>query len=108
MNRSFYIVTGGLVVVGCACGPAQWATRSELDLRCGQTVEQVAKIAQREVRKVDIPDARRTHLVRDGSTDLWLVFADRGLRSAQVAWTYDMTRIAMSPRLDLCSTGEMK
>jgi hypothetical protein len=60
MIRGSFSMVGGLIVAGCACGPAQWATRSEMDLRCGQTVEQVAQIAQRDVRKVDVPDVRRT------------------------------------------------
>jgi len=108
MTGRSVVLIAGLVAAGCASGPSQWATQSQLQMRCGQTVEQVAQIAQREVRKVDVPDERRTHLVRDGSTDLWLVFTDGGLRSVQVAWTYQMTNVAMSPRWELCGANIAK
>jgi hypothetical protein len=107
--RSILAVGFGMVILaGCACGPAQWATRAQLELRCGQTVEQVAQVVQRDVRRVDVADERRTHLVRDGGTDLWLVFGSGGLRTVQVAWTYQMTNVAMGPRWDLCASDRAK
>ena len=101
-------VIGGwiaMILAGCACGPSGWATSAEMELRCGQTVEQVAAITGKSVRAVDVPDSRRTHLARDDNTDLWLVFDGKGLRSVQVAWKYQLKRVAMSPRLELCPTS---
>ena len=68
------------------------------------TPEEVSQIAGRKVEKVDVPDARLTHMIRDGSTDLWLIFDGGRLKSVQVAWSYQPTRVASSQRLELCSS----
>lgn len=103
MKRGAIISCLAMLLTGCACGPSGWATSAEMELRCGQTVEQVAAITGKSVRAVDVPDSRRTHLVRDDNTDLWLIFDGKGLSSVQVAWIFQLKRVAMTPRLELCA-----
>lgn len=91
------------IASGCAAGPENWATDAEMRVRCGMTVDQVSRITGRAIEKADVVDHRRTHFIREGDTDLWLVFTDRGLQSVQVAWAYQPTRTASSQRLELCS-----
>ena len=96
-----------LLLAGCACGPSHWAVTAEMGARCGMTPEEVGQIAGHKVEKVDLPDFRRTHVVRDGGTDLWLVFDQTGgLKSVQVAWAYQPTRMARSQRLELCPSSK--
>lgn len=97
-----------VLISGCATGPATWATDAELQVRCGMTIDQVSRITGRTIAKVDVADNRRTHIVREGDTDLWLVFTDRGLESVQVAWAYQPTRTASSQRLELCSNAKAR
>jgi hypothetical protein len=91
------------LLYGCAsCGPASWAEETEARFQCGMSVEDVRKIAGRDVEQRDVPRDWSTHAIRDGSTDLWLGFPDGKLRFTQVLWAQKMMKMAMYSRIDLC------
>jgi hypothetical protein len=44
------------LLYGCAsCGPASWAEETEARFQCGMSVEDVRKIAGRDVEQRDVP-----------------------------------------------------
>ena len=94
---------GVCILLGaCSCGPAQWAEETSGRLQCGMTIDQVHAIAGRKIVALDVPRDWTTHMIRDGSTDLWLGFSDGKLRWAQVLWAQKIERMAMYQRVDLC------
>ena len=102
--RMFYTIVAGAFLGGCSCGPARWAEETEARLECGMSVEDVRRIAGRDVEKMDAPRDWTTHLIRDGSTDLWLGFADGKLKWSQVLWAQKMMKMAMYQQRNLCSS----
>jgi hypothetical protein len=100
-NVSFAVL--GILLSGCACGPAEWAEKAEARLECGMSVEDVRNIAGRDIQHMDVPRDWTTDLIRDGSTDLWLGFQDGKLTSVQVLWAQKMMKMAMYQRRDLCA-----
>ncbi len=91
-----------LVVVGCSCGPARWADEAPDRLQCGMTVAEVRITIGKDITALDVPRDWTTHMVRDGSTDLWLGFPEGRLRWVQVLWAQKMQVMAMYQRRDLC------
>jgi len=43
-----------------------------------------------------------THLVRDGSTDVWFTFEKDRLTSYQIAWVKPLTIVETKERVDVC------
>ncbi len=108
MRRIRLIITMGLCffLSGCIwfCGPAGWAERLELKVTCGMSPQQVTDLANHQIAKMDVPTAWGTHLIRDGATDVWLVFRDDKLESMQVAWMYTYGKMLFGQRVRLCSS----
>ena len=67
------------------------------------TEKEVADRAGLPVNALDPPRPFATHLIRDGATDVWLVFDDGRLRSIQLAWMYALKKMKTDPRIDLCA-----
>jgi hypothetical protein len=99
--RFFHIAVVGLVLAGCACGPARWAEETDNRLTCGLTVDEVRSIAGR-IQEFDVPRDWTTHVVQYGSTELWLGFVDGKLRWSQILWAQKMMKMAMYSRRNLC------
>jgi hypothetical protein len=100
--RHICLIAAAMVLTGCSCGPAKWAEETENRLSCGLTADDVRSISGRDVQHLDVPRDWTTHLIRDGSTDLWLGFVDGKLRWSQILWAQKMMKMAMYSRRDLC------
>jgi len=98
-----YLVT----LSGCVlfCGPDRWATDLELEVQCGMSSQQVTRLADRQLEKMEVATAMGTHLIREGSTDVWLNFKDDQLQSIQVGWTYAYGKVLFGQPVKLCSTA---
>ena len=57
------------------------------------SVEEVQRLAGDRIVNGDHPRSWSTHFIRDGSTDIWLVFKDDRVRSTQLAWMYRLKKM---------------
>ena len=74
-------------------------------LQCGMTTLEVEKIAGTNLR----PQGLRpwgTHILKEGSTDIWLQFEDDRLEATQVATLDGLMRMKLWPRSELCGSSE--
>ena len=76
--------------------PADWAEEFVEQLECDMSLAQVQSLTSRDVYAEDAPRQNMTHSIRDGSTDVWLVFENNKLKSAQVLWAHKMMKYAIS------------
>lgn len=106
-TRFLTLIGGYLLLSGCVwfCGPASWAERLEAKVQCGMSPQQVEQLANHQIVKMDAPTAWGTHLIRDGTTDVWLVYADDKLQSVQVAWTYTYGKVLFGQPVKLCQAS---
>lgn len=106
ITRSIVSVVLLEVLSGCVlfCGPDRWATRLELEVKCGMPPQQVANLADRQTEKMEVPTAWGTHLIRDGATDVWLNFQEDRLQSIQIGWTYAYGKVLFSQPIKLCAS----
>lgn len=103
-NRlSVFILSAAFVVGACASNHVPARAGAFVDkLRCGMTIAEVESLAGSKLR----PQGRRpwgTHILHQGTTDIWLHFSDDKLQSAQV-FTFDgLMKMKLWPRVELCS-----
>lgn len=67
--------------------------------------KEVEGVAHREVVPVVPARSWGTHLIRDGTTDVWLTFQNDKLRSIQLAWMQKLKRMHAEPKIDLCANS---
>lgn len=65
--------------------------------------EQVEAVIQAPIKKMDVPSTRRTHLYRDGSVDLMLVFDGDRLVRSQIIKTKPLFGLEETPAVYHCS-----
>jgi hypothetical protein len=82
--------------------PAKWAEEFVEQLKCDMSLAQVQSLTSKDVNAEDAPRKDMTHYVRDGSTDVWLVFENDKLKSAQVLWAQEMMKYASYQQIQLC------
>ena len=102
--RNMFAIALLEILSGCVffCGPDRWADRLELEAKCGMSPQEIERLADRQLVKAEIPTARRTHVIRDGATDVLLIFKEDQLQSIQSAWTYAYGKVLYSQRVKLC------
>ena len=83
--------------------PAKWAEEFVQTLECDMLLEQVRSLTPKEIQEEDAPRRGMTHFIRDGRTDVWLVFKDNQLKSAQVLWAQEMMKYASYQQIQLCN-----
>lgn len=94
------LVTIATLISSCA-KPALWAEDLVSKLHCGMRVDEVRALTKKDILFEGAKD-RMTHLIRDGATDVWLVFGDDGLESAEIAWATNLQTYDSSGRERLC------
>ena len=101
MMRIVAIILALLTLAACKL-PAKWAEEFVGQLKCDMSLAQVQSLTSRDVHAEDAPRRDMTHYIRDGSTDVWLVFDNDKLKSAQVLWAQEMMKYASYQQIQLC------
>ena len=88
---------------GCQLRPARWAVDLVEDLDCGMSLPDTEAIAERRVRKLEVPDAWTTHVISGRRrTTVWLGFEKGGLVRGQITWVEAFKSVSTRDEVDLC------
>lgn len=97
------LIIGSLMLTACST-PSRWAEKMEQDVSCDISVADVQKLIDKDIIVEDVPRKNRTHYIRSGDTDVWLVFVDNKLKSVQVLWAHEMMKYASYQQVQLCES----
>ena len=101
MIRLVALFVMSFFLVSCKL-PGKWAEEFVEQLKCDMSVSKVQSLTTKNVYAENAPRKDMTHYVRDGSTDVWLVFENDELKSAQVLWAQEMMKYASYQQIQLC------
>lgn len=97
-----FILSTALVVGACASNHVPARTSAFVDkLRCGMAFAEVESLAGYKLS----PQGQRpwgTHILHQGTTDIWLQFNDDKLQSAQVSTLDGLMKMKLWPRVEFC------
>jgi len=92
----------GFTLTGCASTRVSPQTEKLVaDLKCEMTMGDVERLAQSKLR----PQGQRpwgTHILKQGTTDIWLQFDGDKLQYFQISTLDGLMRMKLSPRSLLC------
>lgn len=99
-----FILSLALFVGACASNRIPDRTSAFVDkLRCGMTIAEVESLAGSKLS----PQGQRpwgTHILHQGTTDIWLQFDDDKLQSAQVSTLDGLMKMRLWPRAEFCGS----
>ena len=94
------------VVLLCAsCANSRVPTKVDAvisQLKCGMAPADVEKLGHSKLHA----EGQRTwgtHILKQGTTDIWLQFENDGLRSVQVATLSGLMSMKLWPKIELCA-----
>lgn len=101
----FVVMLLAFLTTAC-CGPGKWAEIADSELRCNMSIWDIENVAN--TKTLSLGEKKfgwATHLIKDGSSSIYLGLENNQLKWMRVHWDIGLERSAMYQKVDLCGTA---